>query len=230
MYVFIKCKFKLKKLYVNKVTNSRANTFAAGRKEHRIMALAVSRLLHHCHSWFAGFLTVQEFWRCCFLFPLQDLSVLSAPNQWHPMRWRFTSSCVWASPASPTTVRHAPLLFLCILLLNNWSLIPITISSTTLLLFCVSLYQFILSFFISFLSVIPFRGWKESVNCGWPINLGRPLSLFLFCCGKPRLLLYMTFVIHFSTLCFVFFLLHHSHLQFQVICRLSNYISLWIFI
>lgn len=151
IYVFIKCKFELKKLCVNKVTNSRANTFAAGRKEHnmlrRIMALAVIRLLHHCHSWFDGFLTVQEFWRCCFLFPLQDLSVLSAPNQWHPMRWRFTSSCVWASPASPTTVRHTPLCscaFYCFSNLDNHLLHY----SPPFLCVTLSVYPFVLHFIL----------------------------------------------------------------------------------
>ncbi len=38
---------------------------------HRIMALAVIRLLHHCHSSFhpclAGLLLLQEVWQCCFL-------------------------------------------------------------------------------------------------------------------------------------------------------------------
>lgn len=161
------------------------------------MTLAVIRLLHHCHS---RFLTVQEYWRCRFLFPLQDLSVLSAPNQWHPMRWRFTSSCVWASPASPTTVRHALLLFLHILLLNNWSLFSITIYSTTLLLgVVVSVYPFVLHFILVWFH----SGAEKSL---WTVDgpLGWSLSLFLFCRGKPRLPLYMTFVIHFSSLCFFF--------------------------
>lgn len=158
---------------------------------------------------------VQEFWRCRFLFPLQDLSVRSALNQWHPMRWRFTSSCVWASPASPTTVRHALLLFLHILLLNNWSLFSITIYSTTLLLFvcrCISL-----SFRSPFHScLIPFWGWKESANRGWT-----PWSVSLSFSVLP----WETKVIwHLSSIFprFAFFL-QHSYLQFQIICRLSNY-------
>lgn len=142
-------------------------------------------------------LTVQEFWRCCFPLsspgfkcPVCSKSVASNEMEVHFIM------CLSKPRLSYNGKTHT-LAFLRILLVNNWSLISITISSTTLLIFCVSLYQFILSFSISFLSMIPFRGWKESVNCGWPINLGRSLSLFLFCRGKPRLLLYMTLVIHF---------------------------------
>lgn len=41
-------------------------------------------------------------------FALQVLSVQSAPSPWRLLRWKYTSSCAWASPASPITVCQNP--------------------------------------------------------------------------------------------------------------------------
>lgn len=160
------------------------------------MSLAVIWLLHHCHSSFH-----RLYWLIAASRVLTMLFPFPSPG--------FKCPVCSKSVASNEMEVHFIMCLSKPRLSYNGKTRPSILST-----FFESLYQFILSFSISFLSVSQFRGWKESVNCRWPLNLG--LSLFLFCRGKPRSSMYMTFGTHFLLSLF-------SSKEFQGICRLSNY-------
>lgn len=143
------------------------------------------------------------------------------------MRWKFISSCVWASPASPTTVRHAPTVlahsYYRKLQRYQLSIFPLHYFPP-FLSHCISL-----SFHSPFHSSLWFHSGAEKSL--WTVDdplIMVSLSLFLFCVGNQGHHCIWTLS---PIFCFLFFLLKSfkASVGCRIIVNLSKYSSTYFY-